>query len=107
MKSSEFIQNKFQAWALRKNLELQGSEGERGQPNYTKTLEENLYNGELSTQARADFEMGAGGELLGKIPSMSALHSSSAMTVNLFQYWLKSHEYTTLAKLLNIPSEGI
>ena len=52
MKSAEFIQRKFQAWANRKNIRLQGSEGERGQPNYTLNLGENLF-GRLHSQARS------------------------------------------------------
>ena len=107
MKSAEFIQRKFQAWANRKNIRLQGSEGERGQPNYTLNLGENLFGGELHSQARSAFEAGAGGELRGEIPSMSALHSSAAMAVNLFQYLLENQELQTIAGILNVPSTGI
>jgi hypothetical protein len=46
MKSAEFIHRKFQAWAHRRNIMLQGSEGERGQPNYTLSLGENLLYGQ-------------------------------------------------------------
>ena len=107
MRSAEFIQRKFQAWAHRKNIMLQGSEGERGQPNYTLNLEDNLFGGELHIQARSAFEAGAGGELRGAIPSMYALHSSAAMAVNLFQYWLGNQQFSILAEILNVPSRGI
>lgn len=107
MKSSVFIQGKFQAWAHRRNIALQGSEGERGQPNYTLTLGENLCGGDLLDVVRSEFEAGAGGELKGKIPPMHALHSSAAMAVNLFQYWVGNKQSSILAKLLNVPSTGI
>jgi hypothetical protein len=107
MKSADFIQRKFQAWAHRKNIMLQGSEGERGQPNYTLNLEENLFGGDLHIKVRSAFEAGAGGELRGEIPSMSALHSSAAMAVNLFQYWIRNEQLQTLAEILNVPSTGI
>lgn len=107
MKSSVFIQGKFQAWAHRKNISLQGSKGERGQPNYTLTLGENLFGGDLLNSVRLEFEAGAGGELKGKIPTMHALHSSAAMAVNLFQYWIGKKQPAILAKLLNVPSTGI
>jgi hypothetical protein len=107
MKSGEFIQGKFQAWARRKNIALQGSEGRRGQPNYTCSLGDNLLRGELLPEAKAAFEAGAGGELRGAIPSMWALHSSAAMAVNLFQHWLGNRQFSTLAELLAVPSRGI
>lgn len=107
MRSAEFIQRKLQAWAYRKNIKLQGSEGERGQPNYTLTRGENLFGGALHAQVEAAFEAGAGGELRGSIPSISALHSSAAMAVNLFQYWLGNQQLQVLAELLNVPSTGI
>jgi hypothetical protein len=107
MESAEFIQRKFQAWAHRKNIALQGSKGKRGQPNYTLSLGDNLFGGKLHIKAKSAFEEGAGGELRGEIPSMSALHSSAAMAVNLFQYWLGNQQLSTLAKILNVPSAGI
>ncbi len=107
MRSAEFIQRKFQAWAHRKNIKLQGSEGERGQPNYTFSRGEDLFGGALHPQAEAAFEAGAGGELRGPIPSITALHSSAAMAVNLFQYWLGNQQLQVIAELLNVPNTGI
>jgi hypothetical protein len=107
MTSGEFIQGKLQAWARRKGIALQGSAGERGSKNYTKSLGENLFGGELRPEARAAFEAGAGGELRHDIPSMQALHSSAAMAVNLFQHWIGNRDLSTLAKLLDVPSGGI
>ena len=107
MKSADFIQRKFQAWAQRKNIALQGSAGDRGEPNYTLSLQANLFGGKLHPQVRTAFEAGRGGELRGKICSMQALHSSAAMTVNLFQHWVVSQQFQTLAEILDVPSKGI
>jgi hypothetical protein len=107
MNSADFIQRKLQTWAHRNNITLQGSKGERGQPNYTLSLGQNLFGGELHTRAKAAFDAGAGGEIRGPIPPMSALHSSSAMAVNLFQYWLENQQLPILAEILNVPSKGI
>jgi hypothetical protein len=87
MNSGEFIQRKLQAWARRKNIALQGSAGNRGERNYTPTIEDNVFGGELLPETEAAFEAGAGGELRHDIPSMQALHSSAALAVNLFQHW--------------------
>ena len=107
MTSGEFIQRKFQAWAARKGIRLQGSAGERGAPNYTGTVEENLFDRMLLPSVKAAFERGAGGELRGSIPTMSALHSSAAMAVNLFQYWVAKGDLVALTGLLEIPSRDI
>lgn len=107
MKTANFIHGKFQAWAHRRNIMLQGSEGRRGQPNYTLDIEQNLFGGRLQDETRAAFKAGAGGELRGTIPSMSALHSSAAMAVNLFQYWLVNRQNSMIAKMLEVPSTRI
>ena len=107
MTSGEFIQGKLRAWADRQNIALQGSAGERGAKNYTKSLRDNLFGGELLPEVRASLEAGAGGELRSDVPSMQALHSSAAMAVNLFQHWLGNRDFSTLAALLEVPSRGI
>ncbi len=107
MRSGEFIQQKFQVWASRRGIPLQGSAGSRGQPNYTFSVAANLFGGHLCDEARRGFDAGAGGELRGEIPSMQALHSSAAMAINLFQYWIENRQFQTLAKALRVPSNGI
>jgi hypothetical protein len=62
-----------------------------------------LFGGALHGESKAAFEAGAGGELRGAVPSMCALHSSAAMAVNLFQYWIANREFSTLAEILRIP----
>jgi hypothetical protein len=104
MTSGQFVQKKLQSWAARKGISLQGSAGERGEPNYTHSIEQNLFEQILLPSVRASFERGAGGELRGSIPTISALHSSAAMAVNLFQYWVRNGDLAALAGLLEIPS---
>ena len=70
-------------------------------------MEQNIFEGALLPSVRAAFERGAGGELRGDIPTISALHSSAAMAVNLFQYWVRHDDLSTLARLLEIPSRNI
>lgn len=55
---------------------------------YTLRPEDNLF-APLSTETRRDFEGGDGAELGlgGKRGKMQALHSSSALAVNVFDYW--------------------
>jgi hypothetical protein len=107
MTSGELIQRKFQAWARRHALALQGSRGADGRPNYVLAVERNIFGGVLDEETRAAFSAGAGGELRGEIPSMSALHSSAAMAVNLFRYWLQARDWRTLAELLDVPATRI
>lgn len=107
MTSGDYIQRKLRAWAERKGIQLQGSAGTRGERNYTMSVEKNIFGGEIHPSVRASFEAGAGGELEGPIPTMSALHSSSALAVNLFQYWVVRGELGEIAKLLEVPSGGI
>ena len=107
MTSGRHIQLKFQAWAKRNNIPLQGSKGKRGAPNYTLSIGENLFGGKLHKLVADDFKDGAGGELKGKIPTISALHSSAALAVNLFQYWVIQNDFESLARILNVPTRDI
>jgi hypothetical protein len=62
---------------------------------YLLSIEENLRQ-ELSTGARTDFERGSGRELRErgiKPPRMQALRSSSALSVNVFDYWRSRDPY--------------
>lgn len=66
---------------------------------YLETVDANLWRG-LSDSSRTAFEKGSGSELKGK---MRALHSSSALAVNFFDYW-STAEATTLMQLLELDS---
>jgi hypothetical protein len=70
---------------------------------YLKTVELNLRE-PLSARARAAFDAGDGGELSdsrSRPAKMRALHSSSALAVNVFDYWT-AHDPAPLAKALQL-----
>jgi len=90
MTSMDIITNKLQLWAKRHNITLVGSETIRGEKNYCEKLEDNLYL-PLNKEVREMIDAGDGGELKSSgmhKSKMSALHSSSAIAVNIFQYWM-------------------
>jgi hypothetical protein len=107
LKSPDFIKTKFQAWAMRRGIALQGSAGERGERNYTMRVEDNIFGAQINPAIKESIGAGAGGELRGKIPKMSAMHSSSAMAINLFQHWTELADFATLARLLDVSTVGI
>lgn len=69
---------------------------------YTLTLSDNLFI-DLSPAARAEFSAGDGGELgsSGERGKMQALHSSSALACNVFEYW-RERERGPLARALGV-----
>ena len=87
----EYIISKQIQWAKNRNIPLIGSKRERGRPTYTHDLDQNLFE-PLLEENQVQFEGGNGQEILGSPDSpakMQALHSSSALGVNVFQYWQK------------------
>jgi hypothetical protein len=95
----EYILSKQVQWALNNKISLVGSKGRRGRLAYTKKLVDNLFQ-PLAPEVREYFEGGDGGELTAKpgtTPKMHAVHSSSALTVNTFQYWLKINQIPPIA----------
>jgi hypothetical protein len=96
MTGRDYILAKQTAWARNHGKTLIGSRGERGRPAYTTSLEENLFQ-PLLPETRAEFEAGDGGELVGHPPKMAAVHSSSALGVNIFQYWQAVGDVPTIA----------
>ncbi len=73
-------------WAYRNNITLIGSKGSRGRQAYTQKLNDNLFE-PLLPDVQSDFIQGDGGELTGNPCKMQAVHSSSALSANIFQYW--------------------
>jgi len=76
-------------WAKNRGIRLTGSRGKRGLEVYTTNLKDNLLQ-TLDERTRRELEHGDGGELTGKDgqpAKMQALHSSSALGVNVFDYW--------------------
>jgi hypothetical protein len=52
MNSGQYIQSKLRAWARRRGITLQGSAGERGAPNYTLTVDANLFQPMAAERSR-------------------------------------------------------
>ncbi len=99
MNSFEYIFSKQVSWAQNKGIDLGGSKGPRGRLAYTKTLEENLFE-PMAQTVMDDFNAGDGGELNGKpdsLPKIHAVHSSSALGVNIFHYWLRINQISKIA----------
>jgi len=85
----EYIVSKQIQWAENNRIPLIGSKGERGRATYTLDLNQNLFEPLLEVN-RKQFEEGNGQEFLGSPEGpakMQAVHSSSALAVNIFQYW--------------------
>jgi hypothetical protein len=66
---------------------------------YLETVEANLWR-PMCDQSRASFESGSGSELKRK---MRALHSSSALAVNFFEYWITA-DCAPLVEALSLGS---
>ena len=99
MKAHEYILAKQIQWALNQNLTLIGSKGNRGRPSYTEELEDNLFE-PLLPKTRQEFESGDGREIpysSSGLTKMNAVHSSSALSVNVFQYWQKINQVPSIA----------
>ncbi len=89
MNGFDYILTKQISWANRNNIKLIPREIMKGTLAYTESLEKNLYEA-LLPETRSEIEKGDGGELKGKpnrLPKMHAVHSSSAIGVNVLQYW--------------------
>jgi hypothetical protein len=108
MSSSRLIKSKLQQWAFRNGIELIGSKNTQGEKYYTKKRNDNFFippsNITLDDFKKADGQELGNGNYPGKI---QALHSSSAIAVNFFEYWKLSKEKELVAKGLNIPSTNI
>lgn len=88
MNAYEYILSKQVQWAHRNNIILTGSKGSRGHKAYNQNLDDNLFE-PLLQDIENNFTQGNGGELIGDpYPcKMQAVHPSSALSVNIFQYW--------------------
>lgn len=115
MVPSEYIQRRQQFWARRKGIGLRArnpvdpsSEPNLDREMYVTNLRDNLYE-PLHPESLSEFERGDGGELHtdGRISNMYAVHSSSALFANAFDYWRRSRNLTAIARALKIPSTDI
>lgn len=78
----ESICNQQKSWAYRRGIRFD-------KDGYTLCLDHNLFL-PLLPEVKREFQSGKGDELgsAGKRGKMQALHSSSALVVNIFQYWV-------------------
>jgi len=96
MNAYEYILSKQTQWALNNNIKLIGSKGARGRLAYTQNLRDNLFE-PILPEIKESFKEGDGGELDGSPSKMQAVHSSSALGVNIFQYWQKINQIPKIA----------
>lgn len=104
MNGSKQIKLKQRCWARRRGARLMsGTVGKAGELSYVESLADNLFEPLTQTTARS-FKSGGGGETNAtrtKRAKMCATHSSSALTVNLFQYW-QGKDLSPLLGALNL-----
>ena len=108
MNAFEQIISKQIEWAINKGLKLVGSAGDRGRKVYTTKLIDNLFM-PLNEKSRQEIEGGDGGELKSKADSpakMQALHSSSAIGINLFDYWREASDLSLLFSACGLLRAG-
>jgi len=107
MKGYEYILSKQIAWATNYGITLVGSKGKRGRPSYTLELDQNLFQ-PLLPVVRKSFADGDGAELGSKeYPGkMQAVHSSSALGVNIFQYWKSINAIPAIAAQCGLCRTG-
>lgn len=105
MEALELIKTKQKIWAESNGITLIGSKITRGERVYTSSLTDNLFQ-PLSQPTVDDFIKGNGNELVNELGpcKMQALHSSSALAVNAYEYWRTASDKTLLATSLDIPS---
>ena len=107
MKGLKYILSKQVQWAKRKNISLIGSQLDKGFPAYTLELNENLFE-PLAIDVVTDISQGDGGEISTKnnFPArMNAVHSSSAIGVNIFHYWKTNHKIDNISNACGFSSK--
>jgi hypothetical protein len=113
MTGKEYIQTKQALWAKNKGIELVGSTKDpdsgdsKGFPAYTTILDDNLFS-PISEQVKENIESGDGGEFTQRgadLPKIQAVHSSSAIGVNFFQYWKDRKDIVPIAHACGLCSK--
>lgn len=108
MNNYNLIISKQTQWALNRGINLQGSEGNRGALTYAEELNQNLFM-PLLPSVEESFIEGNGGEINSspeKPAKMQAVHSSSALAVNVFQYWEKINQVPVIAAECGFCANG-
>ncbi len=76
-------------WAVQEKIILKG---------YAIRTEDNIYTHELHPETLKEHERGKGHELEGKRAHMKAFHSSSALVINVFDYWRRQNRIQDIAR---------
>ena len=105
MNAHDYILSKQIQWAHRNNIILIGSKDNRGRKAYTQKLDDNLFE-PLMSEVKGNFEEADGGELSGKPCKMQAVHSSSALSVNIFHYWKRIKQVPLIAAACGFYSKN-
>lgn len=108
MTPREHIIQKQIAWARLRGFELVGSAKERGLPTYVRNESENLFQ-PLSAETRANMLDGDGGELTeteARMPKFHAVHSSSALGINVFDYWRDKTDISPVTAACGLTQKG-
>jgi hypothetical protein len=107
VKGRHYIVAKQTEWAKNRGIDLVGKKVTHGYPAYTANLDDNLFQ-QLLPDVCTSFCTGDGSELgsydvLGK---MQAVHSSSALAVNVFQYWKSISKVSEIAAACGLCKPG-
>jgi len=103
----KYILTKQTEWANNRGITLIGSKGDRGRPSYVRQLNENLFQ-PLLPDVKDALSSGDGNELgsPGSLGKMQAVHSSSALGVNVFQYWTSVSQIPVIAAACGLCRRG-
>lgn len=93
---------------MNRRILLIGSEGCRGRLAYTPELDQNLFE-PLDSVVCESFAKADGHEISGspcRPAKMQAVHSSSALSVNVFQYWQRIEQVSVIAAACGFCRKG-
>ena len=107
MNAVEYIISRQIEWANNKGKKLTGSQGERGRKVYTTSIKDNLFQ-PLNEETRVELGRGDGGELSEEYgtPKIQALHSSSALGINVFDYWRNKADLSIITTSCGLTDAG-
>ena len=88
MLAANYIAHCQLKWAYQQSIPLEG---------YTKRVEDNILGSELHPETKREYARGKGREHGGRRAHMKALHSSSALVVNVFDYWRRENRIQEIA----------
>jgi len=106
---SAYLYNKAkqQIIASRKGILLQSKTKSRAEKSYVDDIANNFFQFPC-TDGKNEIQSGDGNEWKGDTPfKIQAVHSSSALEVNFFEYWRNKVDKTFLCKALRISTKGV